>query len=87
MNDGRRKVRMTFEGADGNAFNLMGLFQSRARRQGWTRPEIAAVLTEARAGDYTHLLATLMDHIGTDWRGRREEERRTAVVVTDEASE
>lgn len=63
MNDDRRKVRMTLVGADGNAFFLMGLFCKNARRQGWPTHEIDAVLTKARAKDYSHLLATLMDHI------------------------
>jgi hypothetical protein len=63
MNDGGRKVRMTLVGADGNAFFLMGLFAKNARRQGWPPHEIDAVMAEARAKDYDHLVATLMEHI------------------------
>jgi hypothetical protein len=54
---------MTLVGMDGNAFFLMGLFSKNARRQGWPPHEIDAVLTEARAKDYDHLVATLMDYI------------------------
>lgn len=48
---------------DGNAFWLMGCFQKHARRQGWTKDQIDAVLDEARASDYDNLLATLMANI------------------------
>lgn len=63
MDKETRKVRMTLVGTDGNAFNVMGLFAAHARRQGWPSDELDAVMTEARSGDYSHLLATLMDHI------------------------
>ncbi len=57
------KVRMKLVGVDGNAFYLLGLFRSLARRQGWPESAIDEVLIEAKAGDYSHLLSTLMDHI------------------------
>jgi len=56
------KIQLRLEGLNGNAFALMGAFQKQARREGWSKEEIAAVLTECRAGDYDHLLATLIDH-------------------------
>jgi len=49
-------------GTDGNAFALMGKCQQAARKAGWTRETISAVMNEATAGDYNHLLATLMKY-------------------------
>ena len=49
-------------GADGNALMLLGLAKRAATKSGWTPEEWTEVLTEARAGDYDHLLQTLMTH-------------------------
>lgn len=49
-------------GQDGNAFALLGQFQRCARRAGWTPEEIATVRDEATAGDYDHLLSTLIPY-------------------------
>lgn len=49
-------------GLDGNAFSLMGAFQRQAKKEGWSKQEIEAVLTEAKSGDYEHLVGTLADH-------------------------
>lgn len=57
-----KKVKLELVGLDGNAFSIMGAFQREARRQGWKDEEIRAVLTEAKSGDYDHLLCTIMDH-------------------------
>ena len=57
-----KKVNLTLVGQDGNAFNLMGLFQRQARREGWTKEEIDCVLDECRTGDYDHLLQTLIGY-------------------------
>ena len=53
------RVRLNLVGVDGNAFSLLGAFQVAARRQGWLTERIAEVTTEARSGDYDHLLVTL----------------------------
>jgi hypothetical protein len=53
------RVKLKLVGVDGNAFALLGAFQSAARRQGWPAQQITEVTTEARSGDYDHLLATL----------------------------
>jgi len=55
-------VDLRLVGLDGNVFNLMGQFQRRARREGWTVDEIKSVLDECREGDYIHLVGTLADH-------------------------
>lgn len=56
------KVRMKLEGSNGNAFNLLGTFAVNARLQGWSEAAIDAVRQEAMAGDYDHLLQTLIAH-------------------------
>jgi hypothetical protein len=58
-----KRVTMTLEGEDGNAFHLLGAFAHHARQQGWSREEIEAVRTEATAGDYDHLLQTLLRYV------------------------
>lgn len=49
-------------GTNGNAFALMGKFQSCARKEGWTKEEIKKVLDAAMSGDYNNLVATLTQH-------------------------
>lgn len=58
----RKTVNLNLVGLDGNAFSLMGAFQGQAKREGWTPEDIKAVLDEATAGDYDHLLRTLAAH-------------------------
>lgn len=58
-----KKVKLSLDGLDGNAYSLLGAFAKRAKREGWTAEEIAAVRKEATSGDYGHLLNTLGDHI------------------------
>ena len=57
-----KKVNLQMVGLDGNAFAIMGAFQRQARREGWTKEEIHAVLDEARSGDYSHLISTIANH-------------------------
>ena len=49
-------------GLNGNAFHLLGSFAAQARREGWTKEEINAVLSEAMRGNYDHLVVTLYNH-------------------------
>ena len=53
-------VRLT--GKDGNAYNIMGLCMRAARKAGWTKAQIDAVMDEMQSGDYNNLLATAMKH-------------------------
>ncbi len=57
-----KKVKLELVGLDGNAFSLMGAFQSAARKEKWTKEEIKFVIDECMSGDYDHLLCTLMDY-------------------------
>ena len=57
-----KKVKLSLVGLDGNAFALMGAFQSKARREKWTDEEIKLVLDKAKSGDYDNLLCVLDAH-------------------------
>jgi len=61
-----RRVNLVLVGLDGNAFALMGAWQRQARAEGWSTAEIKAVLDEAMASDYKHLVTTLMAHCVND---------------------
>lgn len=41
-----KKVELTLEGLDGNAFALMGAFKRQARKDKWTSEEMSEVLNE-----------------------------------------
>ncbi len=57
------RPRVKLVGEDGNAFTILGLCRRAALHLGlWTQKEWEAFREEATAGDYAHLLATVMDH-------------------------
>ena len=56
-----KKVKLKLVGLNGNAFALMGAFKRQAERERWTRDEIKQVIDQCLAGDYDHLLVTLME--------------------------
>lgn len=66
-----KKVNLELVGLDSNAFSILGAFKCQARYEGWTSEEIDFVLTEAKKGDYNHLLATIYDYCDpakeTEW--------------------
>jgi uncharacterized membrane protein YsdA (DUF1294 family) len=57
-----KTVNLNLIGVNGNAFMIMGVFRKQAKRDGWKQEEIDLVLTEAKSGDYNHLLATIENH-------------------------
>ncbi len=57
-----KTVNLDLVGVNGNAFMIMGVFQRQAKREGWSKDEIDAVLKEAKSGNYDHLLATIINH-------------------------
>lgn len=60
-----KRVKLELAGIDGNAFYLLAAFSRQARREGWTQPEIDAVILDAKSGDYDHLLQVLIAHCDT----------------------
>lgn len=64
-----KTVNLNLVGVNGNAYAIMGVFRKQARKEGWKKHEIQAVLDEAMSDDYVHLLATIENHcepINTD---------------------
>ena len=57
-----KTVNLNLVGVNGNAFMIMGVFRKQAKKEGWTPEEIEDVMTEAKSGDYYHLLATIENH-------------------------
>lgn len=49
-------------GQDGNAYNIMGLCRRAAKKAGWDKDKIDAVIQEMQNGDYNHLLRTAMKY-------------------------
>lgn len=53
-------INVKLVGEDGNAFAIMGRVIAALRRAGTSEAEIAEFQREATAGDYDHLLQTVM---------------------------
>lgn len=62
----KKKIKLNLVGLDGNAFNLMGQFQKRAREEGWDSDEISYVIEKCMSGDYNNLLCVLMEYCDMD---------------------
>lgn len=54
------EVFVNLIGTDGNAFAILGRVQGALRRHGLKQPELDEFQREATAGDYDHLIATVM---------------------------
>jgi len=54
------QVTVQLVGQDGNAFTVLGLVQKAMHKAGISKADIEAFTTEATAGDYNHLLATVV---------------------------
>ncbi len=54
------QVTVQLIGQDGNAFNVIGLVRKAMRKADVPEADIEAFTTEAIAGNYDHLLATVM---------------------------
>ena len=57
-----KTLTLDLVGVNANAFAIMAVFRRQARKEGWTSQEIETVLTEAKSGDYNHLLSTIINH-------------------------
>jgi hypothetical protein len=53
-NEDKPRVQLTEH--NGNAFMIMALCQQAARRAGWPKQRVDAVLNDMKSGDYDHLL-------------------------------
>jgi len=55
-----RKPTVKLVGQNGNAFVIMGLCRRAAKRAGWAKEHIDAVMADMKSGDYDHLLQVAM---------------------------
>ena len=55
-----KTVKVDLTTIDVNAFALMAAFSKQARKESWSKEEIDTILNKCRAGDYNHLVATLV---------------------------
>jgi len=53
-------------GEDGNAFSIMGRASQVARRHGWSKEKIDAMIAEMTSGDYDHLLQTCFKYFDVE---------------------
>jgi len=60
------RPNLELTGSDGNAFAILGKAQRVAKKAGWEKEKIDAVLKEATSGDYDHLLQTMMKYFEVD---------------------
>lgn len=56
----RPVIKLT--GQDGNAFNILGIMRKGLRNEGASEERIREIMHEAMAGDYDHLLQTVMKY-------------------------
>lgn len=57
---GLKRPVVRLVGEDGNAFAILGRVRRAMRHAGWPKSTIDEFLREATAGDYDHLLQTVM---------------------------
>ena len=60
MSDTKQRVELV--GADGNAFNIIGLCMRVARKANWTEDRIKAVREEMTCCGYDNVIATAMKY-------------------------
>jgi len=59
-------ITVTLVGTDGNAFAVLGKVSRALRQAGVSDDERQAFMAEATAGDYDHLLQTIMRWVEVD---------------------
>lgn len=60
------EVTVELVGHDGNAFAILGKVRNTMRKVGVSQMEIEKFTTEAMAGDYDHLLRTVMEWVNVE---------------------
>jgi hypothetical protein len=59
----KTNVKVQLIGQDGNAFYILGAVIKALKQAGYDKDFIQQFQTEATAGDYDHLLATVMEYV------------------------
>lgn len=78
-------VRVPLVGESGNAFAILGRVQSELRRAGVEPDVIQEFVRQATAGDYNHLLQTVMAWVNVGAEGDTAEDDYEAVETAWEA--
>ena len=60
LEEAKNKPLLELIGRDGNAFFILGGALRTAKKAGWSKEKIEQFMTEAKSGDYDHLLQTCM---------------------------
>lgn len=55
------KLNLELDNIDGNAFALLAYVKREAKKKGWSDDRIKALINEAMAEDYDHLIATILN--------------------------
>lgn len=55
----KKKLDLNLVGLNGNAYAILSFFRQEAKQAGWTPEEIEKTTDEAKAGDYSDLLAVI----------------------------
>ena len=58
----QKTINLDLVDTNGNVFVIMDVFKRQAHKEGWSQNEIDTVLSEAKSGDYKHLLTTLENY-------------------------
>ena len=67
MSDGTEgKPVLELTGRDGNAFAIMAAARRAARHAKWPEEKIDKMLSEAKSGDYDHLLQVMMNYFDVE---------------------
>lgn len=59
-------ITVQLVGTDGNAFAVMGAIGKALKRAKCTQEQVDEFYTEARSGDYDHLLQTCMKYVNVE---------------------
>lgn len=62
MPETKTKLKLKIVGTDGDAFALLGRASQVMKKERWPKEKRDEILEEATAGDYNHLLQTLLKH-------------------------
>ena len=80
----RKKVVLDLTSINGNAYSLMANFRKQAQREKWTKEEIDFVLSEAKSGDYDHLLYTLASYCEEEMNNDNDEDENDCMDCLEE---
>jgi len=68
------QVKVKLVGEDGNAFSILGRVMRSMEKAGLSEEQRREFFTEATAGDYSHLLQTVMKFVTVDYDDTEEED-------------